>query len=117
MSERLTVALARWEEAPAAARRGTPLTGDFGYEIDSIREGRRQAARSSEAVAEAQDAGDSGDRYSLVTVLLAAALFVLGISTTFRIPRIRLLTMGLGVALLVVALSSMLTLPIQNPNL
>ena len=63
ISARLETALALWKEMPKAARRGTPLTQEFGYEVDSFLDGRGEAARSATRLAGCT--GRRGERGSL----------------------------------------------------
>ena len=58
-----------------------------------------------------QDAGATGDKFSLITVLLAGSLFVLGITNSFRVLTMRFVTIGIGAALFLGAAGWMLTLP------
>jgi hypothetical protein len=58
-----------------------------------------------------QDAGATGDKFSLITVLLAGSLFVLGITNSFRITSMRIATIAIGATLFIGATAWMLTLP------
>jgi hypothetical protein len=72
---------------------------------------KRFDAEADERYAEGQHAGETGDKYIRVTVILASVLFLVGISTHFpyRIVRVGLITVGS--ALLIFAGIQLLLLP------
>ncbi len=61
-----------------------------------------------------KSAGKNGDTYNLVTVLLAASLFVLGIAGLFRATLTRIAAIAIGAALFISASVWMLTLPVAS---
>ncbi len=61
--------------------------------------------------AEGQHAATTGDDYVRVTVILASVLFLVGISTHFKLRGVRLALVGVGAGLLIFAAGDLLTLP------
>jgi hypothetical protein len=61
--------------------------------------------------AEGQNAGHTADDYVRVTVVLASVLFLIGISTHFRLRGIRIALISVGAVLLIYAAIEILTLP------
>ena len=60
---------------------------------------------------EGQNAGHTADDYVRVTVILASVLFLVGISTHFRLRGVRLALVGIGGVLLIFSAVQILTLP------
>ena len=52
-----------------------------------------------------------GDEYVRITVFLAAVLFLVGIGSTFKLPTVRYVLIGVGAVLLVLATAMILTQP------
>jgi hypothetical protein len=72
----------------------------------------KQLDREADArYAEGQHAGETGDKYIRVTVILASVLFLVGISTHFPYRVVRLLLIVVGAGLLIVAGVQLLQLP------
>ena len=112
-SSRLSTAFAAWiatnpladEDAP-----GSPIETDKYVRPDDVAATKfeQQAQRADEAAAEA---GAAADKYVLAVVLLAAALFLLGIQSRIGIFELRL-TMTIVASILVVgSMAWVLTLP------
>jgi hypothetical protein len=70
--------------------------------------GLKQAAalddQATHAFADGSDAGETSDEYVRVTVFLASVLFLVGISTQFKVRRVRYALVGVGACLLVLSL-------------
>jgi hypothetical protein len=70
--------------------------------------GLKQAAalddQATQAFADGSDAGETSDEYVRVTVFLASVLFLVGISTQFKVRRVRYALVGVGACLLVLSL-------------
>jgi hypothetical protein len=81
------------------------------YRNSAQARGAALEARASDVFAEGADARDTGDKYVRTTVLLATVLFLIAVSQRFRVFRVRVGLMAVGVALLVVALVSIATYP------
>lgn len=77
--------------------------------------GARQAtlldASADEHYAEGQHAAETSDKYIRATVILASVLFLIGISTHFTIPAVRLGLIAVGVVLLLFGVLEILQLP------
>ena len=84
MTEELDAAIEWWETE------GSEFDSPFveenpNYVIESYDLADASLAATDESFEEGEDANKTGDTYNLITVLLAAALFVLGIATSFRV--------------------------------
>lgn len=84
MTEELDAAIEWWETE------GSEFDSPFveenpNYVIESYDLADASLAATDESFEEGEDADKTGDTYDLITVLLAAALFVLGIATSFRV--------------------------------
>jgi hypothetical protein len=64
----------------------------------------RLDAQATAAFSEGTHAGSSSDDYVRVTVFLASVLFLIGISTQFKLPGVRYALVGFGAVLLVFSL-------------
>ena len=64
-------------------------------------------------MSEAQNAGDHGDGYVLLTVLFATVLFFAGISSTFHSHKIERILLFIATCILVVTLGMLWTLPVS----
>ncbi len=67
--------------------------------------------KADAATAKARDANQTGDNYVLMTILFASVLFFIGISSKMDTLRARLLLLGIGTSLLVVAAIVVLSFP------
>ena len=83
------------------------------YVIEEIAVGEAADEAANTLFAEATDANQTGDNYVLVTVILASALFFAGISTVLAHERLRFVFVVAAGALLVGAVGTMLTFPIE----
>jgi hypothetical protein len=104
--------LERWQQAIADG--GTPpnLLEDRDY-LDSQLAGYQETQAAAEAKdVEAEDAGDNGDDYVLNTLLLAAALFFAGVTTSFKMQLARLMLIAFSAVLIAYCLSRIATLPV-----
>jgi hypothetical protein len=68
-------------------------------------------AHASEVFEEGASARETGDKYVRTTVLLATVLFLIAVSQRFKLFKVRVGIMAVGVALLVLALASIATYP------
>ena len=64
-----------------------------------------------EGVERTEHAGDTGDKYIRVTVILASVLFIVGISSHFPLRSVRIGLVCLGAGLLIFAAVEILQLP------
>ncbi len=113
MSDQLVAGIEWWETVGKDF--DTPFVDE---NTDYVIEAYFQADELSEATdasfEEGQDANKTGDTYNLLTVLLAGALFVLGIATSFKVLRVRAGLIGIGAVIFVVCTVWMLTLPVAS---
>ena len=68
-------------------------------------------AKADAAFAKGEEAGSTSDKYIRDTVFLATVLFLVGISSHFRIRQARLGLIGMGALLLAFAVIQLLGLP------
>ena len=115
MSKRLRDAVEQWERTPPATRESTPLNDKYSYVVPSRDEARERTAQARAAVEHARTASAVGDRYNLAAVMLAASLFIFGISSTLRVPKVRLWMIGVGAAFLIGTGVWIVTLSMRNP--
>ena len=83
--------LDRWEAEVDAGRLPTGLTEDQAYVTAQLADYRAAVARASASTAASQEAGQSADAYVATTILLAAALFFAGVTSSFRYRPARVL--------------------------
>ena len=111
MRPELVAAIGWWEEQPDDVT--TPFVeGNPEYSNASYAEADALTERVDASYAAGQAANGNGDAFNLVTVLLAASLFVLGISGSFRVTTMRFAAIGIGGLLFAGSALWMLTLPI-----
>ena len=78
------------------------------YEQPAVEKSKQLAEKADEKFAEGSETGGTADDYVRITVLLASVLFIVGISSQFRLrsARIGLITVGfviLGYAVILLA--------------
>lgn len=113
MSDRLVAGI-EWWEGPGA-KFDTPFVDENpAYTIEAYSQGDELSAATDASFEEGQSANETGDTYNLLTVLLAAALFVLGIATSFKVLRVRAGLIGIGAVIFVACTIWMLTLPVAS---
>jgi hypothetical protein len=105
--------LERWQAAIDAGQTPPRLLEDRDYIDQQL--GRYQEAQvDAEAKdVQAKEAGQNADDYVLLTLLLAAALFFAGVTTSFRLDMARLVLLALSAGLLAYCLSRIATLPVS----
>ena len=104
--------LERWEDDVAQGRAPTNLLSDQDY-LDQQLAGYQEAhARSEATQVESQDAGDNGDDYVVLTLLLAMALFFAGVTTSFQLRGARLVLLALASVAIAYAVSRIASLPV-----
>ncbi len=113
MSDQLTAGLEWWEKDGQAF--DTPFVDENpAYVIPSYAEADALAEATDQSFEEGKSANTTGDKYGLIAVLLAGALFVLGIATTFKVLPVRAALIGIGAAIFVGSTIWMLTLPVAS---
>jgi hypothetical protein len=85
------------------------------YRQPGLAKARRLDDEATTAFADGSTAGTRSDDYVRTTVFLASVLFLVGISTQFRIRGVRYALVGLGAALLIVSLVQLTQLPGPPP--
>ena len=69
-------------------------------------------AKAAVATARSEDAGVNGDIYTVSTLLMAAALFLAGVTTSFKTNLVRIVLLGVSALTLAYAAARLLTLPV-----
>jgi hypothetical protein len=112
MSDRLVASIEWWEQQPDDSGFDTPFVDENpNFIIQQYVDGDALVDETDASFQAGQDANDTGDKFNLITVLLAASLFLLGIATTFKVLSMRIACLGIGAALFVGATAWLLTLP------
>jgi hypothetical protein len=93
---------------------GTPFEVP-GYRLATADRAQELQLSAEEAAAEAERAGDVADRYVLLVVLSAAALFLLGIQTRIGVFELRLTLVAVAGVIMVWALGWAIVLPKSFP--
>jgi len=104
--------LERWEEAIKAGETPPNLLQDSDYVGGQLADYEATQSKAEAKDIEAKEAGNNGDDYVLVTVLLASALFFAGVTTSFKMQVARLMLIGLAAVLIAYCLSRITTLPV-----
>jgi hypothetical protein len=81
------------------------------YKQPGLAKARRLDDKATAAFADGSTAGTRSDDYVRTTVFLASVLFLVGISTQFRIRRVRYALVAVGAALLILSLVQLTQLP------
>ena len=69
-------------------------------------------AKAAAATAKSEDAGVNGDSYTVNTLLMAAALFLAGVTTSFKTNMVRIALLGVAALTLAYAAARLVTLPV-----
>ncbi len=113
MSDQLFEAIEWWETD--GAEFDTPFVDENpDYVIESYEIADELALATDESFEEGQAANETGDKYNLITVLLAAALFVLGIATSFKVLPVRIGLIAIGTVIFLGSTAWMLSLPVAS---
>lgn len=104
--------LDRWEAEVDAGRLPTGLTEDQAYVTAQLADYRAAVAGASASTAASQQAGQSADAYVATTILLAAALFFAGVTSSFRYRPARVLLLLAAIGTVAVAASRLAGLPL-----
>jgi hypothetical protein len=81
------------------------------YKQPGLAKAARLDASADDEFDKGASAGATSDKYIRTTVFLASVLFLVGISSHFRFPRVRHALVALGAVLLVVSLVQLVQLP------
>lgn len=114
MRDELVAAIEWWEEQPGDEFLTPFVEENPNWVIPAYVLADDLAEDTDDFFLDGEEANKTGDTYNLITVLLAASLFVLGIATTFRVLRMRMIVIAVGALILVVSSIWMLTLPVAT---
>jgi hypothetical protein len=81
------------------------------YRQPRLKQAAALDAQATEDFADGSAAGETSDKYVRVTVFLASVLFLIGISTQFQLRGVRYALVGVGAALLLLALVQLTQIP------
>lgn len=108
MSEELQAGIKWWQQDEVKA--DTPFVDENpDYSIPAYATGEELLKTTDAKFAEAREFDDDGDRYTLITVILAAALFLYGIAAVSRVPTVRYGTAGIGFTIFLLSLGLLVT--------
>ena len=105
--------LERWQSAVRSGQTPPRLLEDRDYLDAQLAPYQETQAKAEAKDIESKDAGQNGDDYVLLTLLLAAALFFAGVTTSFKLELARLVLLGLSSVLLAYCISQIATLPVS----
>jgi hypothetical protein len=115
MRDELIAAIDWWEQPENFDAYYSPFVEENPtYIISSYSEAEALVENTDISYDDAKDAAGNGDTYNLIAVLLAAALFALGIAGSIRALPVRLALILGGATIFVVSTVWMLTLPTGN---
>ena len=104
--------LERWQATLSEGQAPQNLLEDRDYLDEQLAPYQETQSRAEAIDNEAKTAGENGDEYVLTTLLLAAALFFAGVTTSFKLHLARLLLITLATVLIVYCISRIATLPV-----
>ena len=102
----------RWQQAVQDGETPPRLLEDREYLDSQLADYQATQAEAEAKDVEAKEAGENGDDYVLLTVLLAAALFFAGVTTSFKMQTARLVLLMFATVLIAYCLSRIATLPV-----
>ena len=113
MSDQLVAGIEWWETD--GDEFDTPFVDENpAYVIESYKQADELTEATDASFEEGKGANQTGDKYNLITVLLAASLFVVGIATSFKVLRVRAALIGIGALIFLLSTAWMLTLPVAS---
>ena len=104
--------LDQWEQQVRAGEAPTNLLQDKRYLAAQTEPYEAEVAKAGAIVVASGEAGDHADAYVLTTLLLAAALFFSGLTTSFRVRLARVMLLGAASLTIAYAASRLIDLPI-----
>ena len=105
--------LDRWEATISSGQSPPRLTEDPEYLAAQLAEYQRTLEAAKDAVTASNQAGDIADEYVAITILLAAALFFAGVTSSFRYRPARTLLLIAAIGTVAVAASRLADLPLS----
>ena len=104
--------LERWQQAISEGKTPPNLLQDKDYLNSQLADYQTTQSKSEAIDLEGKRAGDNADDYVLITVLLAAALFFAGVTTSFKLQMARLVLITFAAVLIAYCISRIVTLPV-----
>ncbi len=106
-------AYAEWRATEPGTNPDAPLSPFelSSYAVSELDESRRLQAVAEQESADSREARKRANSYTIMVVLLAAALFFAGISTRFETDRSRLVLLGVGTTLFLAVVVVIASLP------
>src|SRR3954471_3033920 len=105
--------LERWQQAIDAGKTPPNLLQDEDYRSSQFADYETTQSKSEAIDLEGKQAGENADDYVLLTVLLAAALFFAGVTTSFKLQTARLVLIMFAAVLIAYCISRIVTLPVS----
>jgi hypothetical protein len=116
MSDQLQAAIDWWEEPGNNEQYNSPFVEEnLNYRIEEYDRADELADETLRKFIEGERDRTTGETYNLITVILSGVLFLLGISSSFRVLGHQLALIGIGSALMLGAVFWMTTLPVHWP--
>ncbi len=91
---------------------GSLLT-DQDYVSSQLTGYNEATAKADQLSDESETAGDNGDAYIVLTLVLAGALFFAGVTSSFRSPSLQLALLAMSGVLLAISVGQIVTMPVQ----
>ena len=107
MRPELVKAIAWWKKDEKAQTPFVERNPD--YVIEEFAQGEADTKKTNRLFATAKDEDEKGDRYTLITVILAAALFLYGIAAVAKQVRVRNFATAIGLGIFVLAAALLIT--------
>ena len=104
--------LDRWEAEIAAGQTPTPLLDDADYLGDQLADYQKVVAAGEQLTSDSQVAGDNASKYVGMTILLAAALFFAGVTSSFKYRPAKVLLIAAALVTMAYAASRLSALPV-----
>ena len=104
--------LERWQAAIDAGQHPPNLLEDRDYIGSQFADYQATQSKAEAKDVEAENAGENGDDYVFITLMLASALFFAGVTTSFKMHMARLVLISLAAVLIAYAISRIVTLPV-----
>ena len=104
--------LDQWEAEIAAGQTPTPLLDDADYLTAQLADYQQVVATGEQLTSDSQEAGDIASKYVGMTILLAAALFFAGVTSSFKYRPAKVLLIAAALVTMAYAASRLSTLPV-----
>jgi hypothetical protein len=104
--------LEEWVAQVQAGQSPTPLLEDPDYLATELADYQAAVAVAEQSSVDSQTAGDNASKYVAMTILLAAALFFAGVTSSFRYRPARVMLIAAALVTMAYAASRLSTLPV-----